>query len=179
MRQPNSFITELCTILEKNKAIPRSDGERLKKLYKDRSDVQFEEFLLEEGFVDREDLLQALSIYYKIPSMDVIGIFFDHQLVRMFPKDIMMRKGFIPFQRDGDILMIVASNPDDDILSGIIAQFVSYESTFLVGIRQDILEAIEEFSDPSIVGDIPMDSDHNEEEREDLALHTLIDEERP
>jgi hypothetical protein len=85
------FIHSLCEILVKNRALKNRDSKDLQDLFERSTALYFEDFLLEEDLVSKEDLLQALSEYYQMPAVDVIGIFFDHHLVRMFPKDVMIR----------------------------------------------------------------------------------------
>ena len=38
-------------------------------------------------FLDQENLLEALSEYYQVPSFDVVGYFFERHLFHMFPKE--------------------------------------------------------------------------------------------
>lgn len=148
--QDQLFIDDFCAILVRHKMIKEQDVPGLCSAFEQNSALYFEEFLLTEEFVTKENLLQALELYYNLPSMDVVGVFFDHHLVRMFPKDVMLRNGFIPYDRDGDVLIVVASRPNNPKLAEIIGKFVSYDVTFLVGIYQDITDAAKEFYDESI-----------------------------
>ena len=144
------IVQALCKIFEKNGVLRHFDAESLEKSFKDRSEITFEDFLLEEGIVTKEELLHALSEFYEKPSLDVEGEFFDHHLVVMFPKDEMLRNLFIPYMRDGDVLQVVANNPNNNTLSEIIGRYVSYDVTYMVGIARDISDMVEEYYDPSI-----------------------------
>jgi Type II secretion system (T2SS), protein E, N-terminal domain len=175
MEQAEHFIVALCAILEQNKVIKPGEAASLRSLFANRSPSRFEDFLLEERIILKEDLLKALSMYYKLPALDVVGVFFEHHLVRMFPKDTMILKGFIPYERDDDILIVVASQPDDDLVK-TIAQSVSYEVAFFVGIHQDIVEVVEEFYDTPVT-DEETDVDRNEEERDARSYQAVINEE--
>lgn len=146
-------INRLCAVLDEHKTLKHPDIEVLMRDFQRQSDREFEDFLLEEGLVSKPDLLQALGEVYQMPAIDVEGIFFDHHLVRMFPKDVMLRHGFIPYQVDGDILIVIASEPDDPMIPVIAEKFVSYDVTCFLGVKRDIDDAVEEFFDKSLAFD--------------------------
>ncbi len=150
-----SFVKGLTDILQKQNVIKASEAESLQKNFKGSNKPNFNDFLLDEGLVDRGDLLNALAQYYQVPAFDAIGYFFNHALVRMFPKEFLSSNGIIPIERDENMLIMVASNPNDQELLPRIGNYVSYGIRFRVGIRQDIYDAIEEFYEKSLteVGD--------------------------
>lgn len=143
-------IQGLCEFFEQNHVLKNRDAKALAQDFKNSGSGNFEEFVLEEGIISKEDLLDALSAYYQVAAFDVDGEFFDHNLVRMFPKDVMLRHRFIPLSHDGDVLIVVAADPADELLPEIIGRFVSYDVTFVVGLARDIDDAIKEFYDESI-----------------------------
>ena len=169
------FIDKLCAILAKNNALKLNDADSLKKLFAEDSAARFEDFLSEEGLVEKEDLLQALAEYYDTLAVDVSGIFFDHHLLHMFPKDLMMRDGFIPFEHDGDILTIVTAYPSDEI-PALLKQFVSYEVTQYVGLYRDICDAVEEYWDESPAQLEIDDIREQDATRAGLNIEEIIDE---
>lgn len=165
------FVDALCVILEKQGALKHQDAQELKKRFKERSESRFEYFLIDEGIVTKEAALKALEELYKVPSVDVVGVFFDHHLVRMFPKDVMLRNGFIPYQRDGDVLIVIARDPDNATLSSIIGEYVSYDVTFFVGLSRDIDDMIKEFYDKPLFEqelDLPENEKEVEQEIDDV-----------
>jgi len=175
------FITALCDLLVEHKALRSGDARSLSKAFAAHGAIYFEDFLLEEDLVSKEDLLTALGEYYKLPAMDVVGIFFDHHLVKMFPKDVMLRNGFIPYDRDDDVLILVAARPTHPQLPEIIGKFVSYDVTFMVGLDVDICDMVKEFYDESIVqADLELFEDnrdpHGRPHADDL-IDKLIDKE--
>lgn len=161
-----SFAKDLTQILVKNKIILDQEAHKLQRLFKESSKENFDDFLLEEGLVNKEDLLKALSQLYKVPAVDVEGYFFQTFLLHKFPKDILHRYAFIPMDVDDDIMSIVASEPDDPRLLPLIGGFVSYDPAFRVGIRLDITDAITEFYDKAIT-EVPQDIDLRVERLED------------
>src|SRR3970040_717311 len=115
-----AFVKGLTKILHKRNVIPKKEADALAKVFKDSEKPYFDDFLLDEGIVDKDDLLPALAEYFQVPAFDVIGYFFDHALVRMFPKNLLMTRAIIPMELDENMLIMVASNPDDPELLSMI-----------------------------------------------------------
>lgn len=147
-----TFVEGLTKILVKRNIVPAKEAEALKKSFRDSPKPNFDEFLLDEGLVDKDDLLPALAEYYQVPAFDAVGYFFDHQLVRMFPKTFLRSNGIVPIERDQNMLIVLASDPSNPELLPLIGNYVSYDIQFRVGIRQDIYNAIQEFYDQSLTG---------------------------
>lgn len=144
------FVDQLSVILAKHKLINLDDLVMLHKQFYDQGDISFEDFLLEEDVIEKEDLLTALSEYYGVPSIDVTGEFFEHNNIRLVPKDVMLRHLFIPLSVDNDNLTVVAANPNEPNLQPVIAQYLDHNFEIMVGLAQDIRNAINEFYDKSI-----------------------------
>lgn len=170
----SDHIDALCAILDARGLLSHRDAEALRKSFAEQTEVTFEDFLLEAGMISKEDLLVALGELHQTPHLDVIGEFFDHALVTMFPRDVLLRNMIIPYQRDGDILIMVAAYPRDPQLPEIIGKFVSYDVTFIVGIARDICDMAKEFYDDSLT--VPESDliDIENKETENVA-HDLID----
>ncbi|MFA6066072.1 MAG: hypothetical protein WC707_02720 [Candidatus Babeliaceae bacterium] len=150
MKAFTNTVDALCAIFEKNNLFKSSEISVLKKNFEAQSEIAFEDFLLEESLISKEHLLEALSELYQVPAIDVVGLFFDHNIVKMFPKDVMLRNIFIPYEHDGDVLVVIAYNPNNNALSEIIGEYVSYDVTYMVGLPRDICDAIKEFFDASL-----------------------------
>lgn len=175
----HSFEEKLCAILVKNKIIDTATSKALQKDFKNRSKEAFDSFLLNEGLVKKADLLKALEEYYEVPSFDVSGYFFKQELLLEFPQDVLVRYGLIPLERDNDILVIVASEPDDEDLLPELAEYVSDEIQFYVGIRTDIIDAVMEYyqTSPFSVDEDRIDADEDDEfYEEDKTLDAIFDE---
>jgi hypothetical protein len=169
MKKSETFVEGLCKILVKRKTIKEKEADALKKAFRESAKPNFDEFLLDEGLVDKDDLLPALGEYYQVPSFDAIGYFFDHQLVRMFPKEFLTSNAIIPVEQDENILVMLANNPADPNLLSRIGKYVSYDIQFRVGLLQDIYDSIREFYDESLAvtnEDIDKDFDETALERE-------------
>lgn len=150
MMSQETFAEKLSEILVKQRSIPASETPSLAQAFAESEHEYFDDFLFEEGLVNKPDLLDALSAYYKVPAFDADGYFFERSLLLKFPKDFLIRNGSIPLEVEENMLMVVTSEPDKDGLERAFRQFVTYDINFLVGLRQDIIEAIEDFYDESL-----------------------------
>lgn len=174
MDYEQQLIDGITKVLVQLNYLSTEDAHALHEAFK-RSEVErFEEFLLDEDVVNKEDLLKCLQIYYKLPAIDVVGILFEHNLIVKFPTEIMLNAGFIPYQRDGDILQVIAARPQDAELPEIISEYVSYESVFMVGIYRDICDAVKEFHDQALT---TIEEDEQEEDELREAAEEVVEEE--
>ena len=148
--ESTTFAQKLCTILVNMGVIKKSEGEAMQTAFQDASKAAFDDFLLGEGLVAKGDLFKALSKYYQVPFMDVVGVFFDSALLHKFPKGMLWRLGVIPYKVDGNILMLVATRPNDANLLSCLGNYVSYDLQFMVGLRRDIEDTVKEFYDKAV-----------------------------
>jgi hypothetical protein len=161
------FVNRVAQAFVKLKVMSEAEAESFEKEFSGRSKGRVDEFLLDEGIVDRENLLKVLQSVYNIPSNDVRGHFFNHQILMLFPRDFLVNKSVIPLDIDNDILTIIVSNPEDDETMEMIGNYVPYSVNMLVGIRRDIIDAIEEYYDEDVAtADI---EDEESEEIDELA----------
>ena len=147
MAKHDNLAEGIAKILVERKVVSPEEGESFKKLFYDRAKPSFVNFLLEEGLVTKTAILKALSEFYQKPYFDANGFFFDQHLVQMFPDDVMIRNLFIPIEQDQNMLVVLVSDPSNPELLKKIGEHVSYDIRFNVGIAQDIINAIREFSD--------------------------------
>lgn len=147
MEKKGNFADQITALLVKQGAIARKEVPGIHRNFAQAAQDQFDYFLLEEGLVEPEALLKALSELYQVPSYDVTDYFFDTQLLRMFPKDFLLRNSIIPLEQDENMLVVVASEPEREGLESEIREFVSYDIDFYVGIGRDICDAVKEFYD--------------------------------
>lgn len=167
MQKVQTFVDQLSAILVKNKIISEQEGRTYRDQFEQSDHDAFDYFLLSEGLVSKEDLLNALSILYQVPAVDVSGVFFDRDLLRNFPKDFLLKNEIIPLEWEEDFLIIVAANPADDSLPAKIGVFVSLDVEFQVGIATNIIDAIEEYYDDSLAEESNEDGNLNVDHQEE------------
>src|SRR5437667_10345403 len=150
MTTHETFVTELSDILVAQKIISIQEAKAIQKAFHDSDKDQFDEFLLDEGIIEEVDLLDALAEYYQVPAFDVVGHFFESLELHKFPKEVLLANEFIPLEVEDNIMIVVASNPNDPDLLEIIGDNVSYDIQFRVGIAREITDAIKEFFDKAV-----------------------------
>lgn len=170
------FEAEFLQVLVKLKFIAPEEAIQLLLTYNESDVDQFDEFLLSEGIIEKDQLLEALSEYYQVPSFDVGGYFFETHLLRMFPKDMLLRNEIIPMQVDENIMIMIAANPDNPDFLFEIGENVSYDIRFYVGIARDVCDAVKEYYDKADTQD-PENEDLREEHLLVSEFHMLEDEE--
>jgi hypothetical protein len=175
MDRDQHILDGITKVLVARKALQQHDVQPLHDAFRASAIERFEEFLVEEEVVTKEQLLAALQEYYQLPAIDVVGLLLSHELVIKFPKDLMLNHGFVPYQLDGDILQVIAARPNDADLSEIMVPFIGQDVVFAVGIYSDICDAVKEFYDPSITSLHEVDIDEDED-FENMA-EEVIDEE--
>jgi len=165
MEKGHTFTQSLSEILQRYKVVSKEEALAMEKAFEESEKSQFDEFLLDEGLVAENDLLRALAEHYQMPSFDVVGYFFDHNLLTKFPKGFLLRQAIVPVEVEDNILSVVASNPDEEGLESSIREFVSYDVVFMVGLKRDICDAVKEFYDRA-----PTEIDEDQDLREERQL---------
>jgi hypothetical protein len=163
MEIKGDFEVGFLRTLAELKFITAEDAVKLLATYHESDVDQIDEFLLSEGVIEQEQLLEALSEYYQVPSFDVVGYFFETHLLRMFAKEMLVRNEIIPLQVDENMMIVIAANPNNPELLFEIGENVSYDIRFHVGIARDICDAVEEYYDKADTQD-SQDQDIREEE---------------
>lgn len=177
----HAFIDGLLAALVQKKVVSASEAANFKAAFSESTHDDFTTFLYQEGFVDKEQLLVALGDYYQVPYFDVEGYFFDHLLLRDFPKDFLLRNSIIPLEIDQTILIMIAGDPSNQELLPLINKYAPYDIQLYVGLAPDIQDAVKEFYEKSLTEPDDM-MDDNEEILEELEmddLEHLEDEEEP
>lgn len=171
MKEKISFVDKLSDVLVKMKIVSPVEAKAMKKDFENRSKESFDNFLLSEDLISKEDLLHALSECYQLPAFDVMGYFFDHDLLLNFPKEFLIENAIIPVELDEEMLLLVVSDPTLPELRDKIAEYSSYEAEFNIGLRQDILDSIQEYYDES---DTYIRDLLDEDETDDAVLEKAI-----
>jgi type IV pilus assembly protein PilB len=71
------------------------------------------ELLVEMGFIKEEDLLKTVSKLYDLPLIELARESIGHEVVKLLPYEVAARHGVFPIRREGDVLVLAMSNPQD------------------------------------------------------------------
>jgi hypothetical protein len=171
MTKKNNFVEKLADAFVRLQVFSEQEAENLVKEFQGRAKGRIDEFLLDEGIVDRETLLKALQAVYGVAPFDVRGHFFNHQLLLFFPKDFLLNHGIIPLDVDDEIMTIVMSNPEDEEVLETLGGYVEYSVNVFVGIQRDITDAIEEYYDEDVITADTQEAQEDVLEDDDLQEH--------
>ncbi len=164
------YAQALGEILYKRGVLSKKDSQSLVRDFDGTEQSQLNYFLLDEGLVAKEELLQALSEYYQVPYFDVRGFQFNHDLIGLFPQDFLLRNAIVPIMFDGNILTVVAGHPDQPGLREKIRQYTTHHIEFRVGIIRDIIdEARAYYEEP------PADVGEAEEKEAEESSEDIVD----
>ena len=171
MEKNSSFVARFAQALVKNEVMKEEEAQSFVKEFKGRAKGNVVSFLLEEGLVEREEVLRVLASMYSVPSFDASGHFFNHELLLLFPKDFLIKHSLIPLDIDEDIITVVMSNPEDEKAIEELGNYVNYNITIDVGIQDHIIEAIKEYYNEDVatadIDDLQRGSDCDDDECED------------
>lgn len=176
MRRSERFIQNFLDILVEQKMIASAKTGGIRQAFAASSIEEFDDFLIEEGLVDADQVLIALGLYYQVPYFGVDGHFFELFLLHKFPKDVLLRNEVIPLEVEGDMMIMIAADPTRLGLDNELRNYVSYDLNYLVGIGRDIEDAINEFYDESLTQDIENDDAHEPVLHSDDEYRPLYDE---
>lgn len=150
MSKHTTFVDRLVDILIKSKVITEQDAKVYRQQFESSDSDSFDDFLITEGLISKENLLIALSTYYQLPFVDVEGYYVDGELIRNFPKEFLVNNEVIPLEMEDDFLVVAAAHPADPSLLSLFGKYTSEDIQFQVGLAQDIIDAIEEYYDKSL-----------------------------
>ena len=171
MDMSDNFEVGFLHVLAELHMIRAEDAVKLLASYHESDVDQLDEFLLSEGILDQESLLEALSEYYQLPSFDVEGYFFERHLLHMFPKSLLLRNEMIPLQVDENMMIMIAAQPNNPDLLAEIGEYVSYDIRFYVGVARNICDAVEEYYDKA---DTEINDDNEDIDKEHLLQQDFM-----
>ncbi len=76
---------------------------------------------------------RRLAERYRVEFVDMDTFHLDNELFRSIPADVMLRYGFVPHRREGDVLVIVVSDPTDLMMQDELQQLLGVRLKVTVG----------------------------------------------
>lgn len=166
MKREINFAHEVLHILHEQNSITKQQMTTIEKFFETDTKRRLEEILFEEDLVSKKDYLHALSTYFSVHSFDCVGYFFKTHLLHMFPKEFLLINVCIPLEVDQNVLMMVANDPELPNLLADCGEHVSYDIRFMVGIANDITDAVKEYYDESLTAEHSDAIDYEDEKLE-------------
>ena len=110
------------------------------------------ELLLEMGFVKEEDMMRISSKVFKLPVLKLKEEEIDSSLIKMIPYDKAKCYGVFPIRKEGEILLLAMSDPQDVIALEDLAIIAKCRIRSVLSTKKEINKYIEEYyqSDDSL-----------------------------
>lgn len=86
--------------------------------------------LMKLGYIDENQLFNALSEIYGYPLINILKIEKDPQILKLIPKEIMKKYKVVPFAKDGNTIKVAICDPSNTI--------IDYVQFLLTGFNLDI-----------------------------------------
>ena len=74
---------------------------------------RFGEICIREGFIDEQDLAQALAEQFGLDYIDLGAFKMDEELLNTLPTDAIYRFNFVPMNTSSGVLSVAVSDPTD------------------------------------------------------------------
>jgi len=76
--------------------------------------------LMDMGLVAESDIAKTMCLQYQLPFITLQNYEFDDKLLQLFPKDFLHKHRLLPFDKVGDMLLVLVTEiPQDQVLEEI------------------------------------------------------------
>ncbi len=144
----------LAAFLTLQRLIPQEQLETALELLKTRGGY-LSEVLVSRGLMAEDDVAFALSQEFDVPLLSSQNGSMrpsdDQDLKKLIPKQFALRNVILPFSRDGNVFTCVMFNPLDVMLVDELRKITGCDINTVVATKSDILRAIEEFYDTTVI----------------------------
>jgi type IV pilus assembly protein PilB len=97
------------------------------------------------GYIEENELTAFLSRQYGVPSVNLSQFDLDPEVLKMLPKEVVVRHQVIPINKSGNILTIVMADPSNIFAIDDIKFVTKLNVEVVVASEQAINEAIEKY----------------------------------
>jgi type IV pilus assembly protein PilB len=103
------------------------------------------DILVNSGFVDRKDLMVALSEELGIPPINLSRYKIDPSVIRLIPRKLAYHYKIIPISRMGNLLTVAMADPLNVFATDEIKSLTGFQIGILITTDKDIDDAIDEY----------------------------------
>jgi len=97
------------------------------------------------GYVTEAQLVSFLSKQYGVPAVDLGEIDVPEEVIRMVPKEVAVRHGIIPVEKQGSSLIVAVSDPSNIYAMDDIKFLTGYNVEMVVAAETSIHDALDEY----------------------------------
>jgi type IV pilus assembly protein PilB len=127
------------------------------------------------GYLDENELTAFLSKQYGVPSITLSDFEIEAEILKLIPKELVVRHQIIPVNKAGNTLIVAMADPSNIYAIDDVKFVTNFNIDVVVASEQAIAEAIEKYYTSNVSFDDVM-VDFNSGGEEDLELASDIDE---
>ncbi|MDH3973842.1 MAG: ATPase, T2SS/T4P/T4SS family [Deltaproteobacteria bacterium] len=109
------------------------------------ADKRFGEICLEEGLIDGKELARALAAQFDLEYVELESFDPSEDLLGEAPLELMLRYGFVPFEKRGESLVVVVDDPTNIIVIDELELLLDRPLTIALSSAGEIEKAIKIF----------------------------------
>jgi len=122
------------------------------------------------GYVDENELTQFLSKQYSVPAINLADFEIDPEVLKVIPKELVVRHQAIPVSKAGNTLIVAMADPSNIFAVDDIKFVTNLTIDVVVASEQAISEAIERYYTANVTfDDVMVDFSESGEEGVELA----------
>ncbi len=119
------------------------------------------------GYIEENELTAFLSKQYGVPSISLAEFEIDAEVLKLVPKEVVMRHQVIPVNRAGNTLIVAMADPSNIYAIDDVKFVTNLNIEVVVASEQSIAEAIEKYYTSNVTfEDVMMDFAEEDEEFE-------------
>jgi type IV pilus assembly protein PilB len=78
-----------------------------------QDDISVADSLIKLEYAEARDVYQALADFHKMDFVDLAAVRIEDEVIQLVPESVARENGIIPYQEDGDSLIVLVSDPFD------------------------------------------------------------------
>ena len=117
------------------------------------------------GYIEENELTSFLSKQYGVPSINLDAVELPPEVLKIIPKEVVVRHQVIPISQTGNTLMVAMADPSNVYAQDDIKFITNFNIEVVVTSEQSISEAIEKYYSSEVSFDeVMMDFDMEDED---------------
>ena len=119
--------------------------------------------LTKMGFIEENELTAFLSKQYGVPSIDLNEFDIEADIIKLIPKEVVLKHQVIPINRTGSTLIVAMADPSNIFAIDDIKFLTGYNVEVVVASEQAIEAAVEKYYTSNVTfDDVMLDFDEDE-----------------
>lgn len=109
--------------------------------------------LTKMGFIEENELTAFLSKQYGVPSIDLSDFDIEPEIIKLIPKEVVLKHQVIPINRTGSTLIVAMADPSNIFAIDDIKFLTGYNVEVVVASEQAIEAAVEKYYTSNVTFD--------------------------